>query len=350
MNFGLLEALDQLEKEKGISKEEVLVILEKALLNAYKKHIGAQKGTDLSNIEIIIDRNTGNVHIYHNLEVVDGEVQDTLHQISLEEAKKIDSKAQVGDIVKVEVNPKKFGRIAAQTAKQVLIQQIRELEKKKLYEQYSDFEGTVRTSEVIRVTRDWADIRIGKIETRLLKKEWIPGETINPGDMIKVYISKVEQTRKGPRIYVSRRVPEFVAGLLKLEVPEIEEGIVEIKAIAREAGTRTKVAVISNEMNVDPVGACIGEGKMRINAVMRELKGEKVDILKWSDDPKEFIANALAPAPVVEVDILDPERKVARVLVPPNHMPLAIGKDGQNVRLAAKLTGWKIDIKPILNL
>ncbi len=349
MNFGLLEALEQLEKEKGISKEEVLQILEKALLNAYKKHLGVQKGTDLSNAVVEIDRKTGNIRIYHILKVVEN-VEDELHEISLEDAKKHDLKAEIGSEIKVEVNPKRFGRIAAQTAKQVLVQQIRELEKLKLYEQYSDFEGTVRTSEVIRVTKDWADIRIGKIETRLLKREWIPGEMINPGEMIKVYITKVEKTRKGPKIFVSRRVPEFVAGLLALEVPEIEEGVVEIKAIAREAGTRTKIAVSSNEINVDPVGACIGEGKVRINAVMRELKGEKVDILKWSDDPKELIANALAPAPVTEIDILDPERKVARVLVPPNHMPLAIGKDGQNVRLAAKLTGWKIDIKPVLNV
>ncbi len=349
MNFGLLEALEQLEKEKGIMKEEVLGILEKALLNAYKKHLGVQKGVDLDNIVVEVDRKTGNIRIYHILEVVEN-VEDELKQISLEEAKKYDSKADLGSQIKVEVNPKKFGRIAAQTAKQVLVQQIRELEKVKLYEQYSDFEGTVRTSEVIRVTKDWADIRIGKIETRLLRREWIPGENISAGDMIKVYISKVEKTRKGPKIFVSRRMAEFVAGLLALEVPEIEEGVVEIKAIAREAGIRTKVAVISNELNVDPVGACIGEGKIRINAVMRELKGEKVDILKWSADPKEFIANALAPAPVTEIDILDPERKVARVLVPPNHMPLAIGKDGQNVRLAAKLTGWKIDIKPVLNV
>ncbi len=349
MNFGLLEALEQLEKEKGIMKEEVLEILEKALLNAYKKHLGVQKGVDLDNIVVEIDRKTGNIRIYHILEVVE-KVEDELKQISLEDAKKHNSKVEIGSQIKVEVNPKKFGRIAAQTAKQVLVQQIRELEKIKLYEQYSDFEGTVRTSEVIRVTKDWADIRIGKIETRLLRREWIPGESISAGDMIKVYISKVEKTRKGPKIFVSRRVAEFVAGLLALEVPEIEEGIVEIKAIAREAGIRTKVAVISNEINVDPVGACIGEGKVRINSVMRELKGEKVDILKWSEDPKEFIANALAPAPVTEIDILDPERKVARVLVPPNHMPLAIGKDGQNVRLAAKLTGWKIDIKPVLNV
>ena len=349
MNFGLLEALEQLEKEKGIMKEEVLEILEKALLNAYKKHLGVQKGIELDNIIVEIDRKTGNIKIYHILEVVE-KVEDELKQISLEDAKRRDSKIELGAQIKVEVNPKRFGRIAAQTAKQVLVQQIRELEKIKLYEQYSDFEGTVRTSEVIRVTKDWADIRIGKIETRLLRREWIPGENIAAGDMIKVYISKVEKTRKGPKIFVSRRMAEFVAGLLALEVPEIEEGVVEIKAIAREAGIRTKVAVISNEINVDPVGACIGEGKIRINSVMRELKGEKVDILKWSEDPKEFIANALAPAPVTEIDILDPERKVARVLVPPNHMPLAIGKDGQNVRLAAKLTGWKIDIKPVLNI
>ncbi len=349
MNFGLLEALEQLEQEKGIEREEVFQILERALLNAYKKHLGAQKGSDLTNITIEIDRQTGNIHIYHDLEVVE-EVEDSIHQISLEEAKRHSPSAKLGDVLKIEVNPKKFGRIAAQTAKQVLIQQIRELEKKKLYEQYSDFEGTVRTCEVIRVTKDWADIRIGKIETRLPKREWIPGEEIKAGDMIKVYIMKVEQTRKGPKIFVSRRVSEFVARLLELEVPEIENGIVEIKAIAREAGIRTKVAVESNQLNVDPVGACIGENGMRINSVLRELKGEKVDVFRWSEDPKELIANALAPATVTEVDILDLERKVARVLVPPNQLPLAIGKGGQNARLAAKLTGWKIDIKPVLNV
>ncbi len=349
MNFGLLEALDQLEQEKGISREEVFAILEKALLNAYKKHIGAPKGVDLSNIRVEIDRSTGNVNVYHELEVVE-EVEDPIKQISLEEAKKIDPKVEIGSKIMKPVNLKRFGRIAAQTAKQVLIQQIRELEKEKQYEQYSELEGTVTTSEVLRVTRDWVDIRIGKLESRLPKKEWIPGEQIKAGDMIKVYVMEVRKTSKGPRLFVSRRVPEFVAGLLKLEVPEIESGVVEIKAIAREAGIRTKVAVKSNNPQVDPVGACIGEGGMRIAAVLRELKGEKVDIFPWSEDPQTLIANALLPAKVIDVEVLDPENKVARVLVPPNQLSLAIGKGGQNARLAAKLTGWKIDIKPILNL
>ncbi len=349
MNFGLLEALDQIEQEKGIPREEIITILEKALLNAYKKHIGAPKGTDMSNIVVEIDRSTGNINIFHVLEVVE-EVEDENKQITLEEAKKIDPRAELGSEVKKPINPKRFGRIAAQTAKQVLIQQIRELEKEKQYEQYSELEGTVTTSEVIRVTKDWADIRIGKLESRLPKREWIPGETINSGDMIKVYILEVRKTSKGPKIFVSRRVPEFVIGLLKLEVPEVENGVVEIKAIAREAGIRTKIAVRSNNIQVDPVGACIGENGIRISAITRELKGEKVDIFPWSDDPKRLIANALAPASAVDVEILDTENKVARVLVPPNQLSLAIGRGGQNARLAAKLTGWKIDIKPVLNV
>ncbi len=349
MNFGLLEALDQIEQEKGIPREEILTILEKALLNAYKKHIGAPKGADVSNIVVEIDRNTGNINIYHVLEVVE-EVEDESKQISLEEAKKIDPRAELGSEIRKPVNPKKFGRIAAQTAKQVLIQQIRELEKEKQYEQYSELEGTVTTSEVIRVTKDWVDIRIGKLESRLPKREWIPGEQINPGDMIKVYIMEVRKTSKGPKIFVSRRVPEFVIGLLKLEVPEVENGVVEVKAIAREAGIRTKIAVKSNNIQVDPVGACIGENGIRINAITRELKGEKVDVFPWSEDPKRLIANALAPASVVDVEILDPDNRVARVLVPPNQLSLAIGKGGQNARLAVKLTGWKIDIKPVLNV
>ncbi len=349
MNLGLLEALEQLGQEKGIDKEEVIPILEKALLNAYKKHLRAPKGTDLSNIHVEIDRKTGNIKIYHELEVVE-DVEDEIHQISLEEAKKIKASAKVGDVIKVEVNPKKFGRIAAQTAKQVLIQQIRELEKKKLYEQYVDFEGTVKTCEVIRVMRDWADIRIGKIETRLPKRHWIPGEEIKAGDMLKVYILKVEKTRKGPKIYVTRTAPEFVVELLKMEVPELENGLIEIKSVVREPGIRTKIAVHSTQPNLEAVGACIGENGIRINAVLRELKGERVDIVKWSEDPKEFIANALSPAVVTEVTVLDFEKKVARVLVPPNQLALAIGKGGQNARLAAKLTGWKIDIKPVLNV
>jgi len=344
MNIGLLEALDQLEEEKGISKEEVIPILEKALVSAYKKNFGSSK-----NVEIVIDRNTGNIKIYQLLEVVE-DVTDPATQISLDEAKKVDPTAEIGKVVKRELSVKNFGRIAAQTAKQVLIQRIRELEKEKQFEKYSDLKGTVTTAEVLRVTPEWADIRIGKLETRLPKKDWIPGEEIKQGELIKVYIMDVVKTTKGPKILVSRKVPEFVIGLMRLEIPEIENNVVEIKAIAREPGVRTKVAVLSRNPNVDPIGACIGEGGSRIAAILRELKGEKLDVLKWSDDPRQLITNALAPASVIEVEILDAENKAARVLVPPTQLSLAIGKGGQNARLAAKLTGWKIDIKPIMNL
>lgn len=344
MNIGLLEALDQLEEEKGISKEEVIPILEKALVSAYKKNFGSSK-----NVEIVIDRNTGNIKIYQLLEVVE-DVTDPATQISLDEAKKVDPTAEIGKVVKRELSVKNFGRIAAQTAKQVLIQRIRELEKEKQFEKYSDLKGTVTTAEVLRVTPEWADIRIGKLETRLPKKDWIPGEEIKQGELIKVYIMDVVKTTKGPKILVSRKVPEFVIGLMRLEIPEIENNVVEIKAIAREPGVRTKVAVLSRNPNVDPIGACIGEGGSRIAAILKELKGEKLDVLKWSDDPRQLITNALAPASVIEVEILDAENKAARVLVPPTQLSLAIGKGGQNARLAAKLTGWKIDIKPIMNL
>lgn len=344
MNIGLLEALDQLEEEKGISKEEVIPILEKALVSAYKKNFGSSK-----NVEIVIDRNTGNIKIYQLLEVVE-DVTDPATQISLDEAKKVDPTAEIGKVVKRELSVKNFGRIAAQTAKQVLIQRIRELEKEKQFEKYSELKGTVTTAEVLRITPEWADIRIGKLETRLPKKDWIPGEEIKQGELIKVYIMDVVKTTKGPKILVSRKVPEFVIGLMRLEIPEIENGVVEVKAIAREPGVRTKVAVLSHNPNVDPIGACIGEGGSRIAAILRELKGEKLDVLKWSDDPRQLITNALAPASVIEVEILDAENKAARVLVPPTQLSLAIGKGGQNARLAAKLTGWKIDIKPIMNL
>lgn len=344
MNIGLLEALDQLEEEKGISKEEVIPILEKALVSAYKKNFGSSK-----NVEIVIDRNTGNIKIYQLLEVVE-DVTDPATQISLDEAKKVDPTAEIGKVVKRELSVKNFGRIAAQTAKQVLIQRIRELEKEKQFEKYSDLKGTVTTAEVLRITPEWADIRIGKLETRLPKKDWIPGEEIKQGELIKVYIMDVVKTTKGPKILVSRKVPEFVIGLMRLEIPEIENNVVEIKAIAREPGVRTKVAVLSHNPNVDPIGACIGEGGSRIAAILKELKGEKLDVLKWSDDPRQLITNALAPASVIEVEILDAENKAARVLVPPTQLSLAIGKGGQNARLAAKLTGWKIDIKPIMNL
>ncbi|HOJ88753.1 MAG TPA: transcription termination factor NusA [Pseudothermotoga sp.] len=344
MNTGLLDALDQLEEEKGISKDEIIQILEKALVSAYRKNFGTAK-----NVDVKIDRMTGDIQLFQVFDVVE-DVQDQLTQISVSEAKKIDPLADIGKKIYKKMSVKNFSRIAAQTAKQVLIQRIRELEKERQYEHYSGLAGSVVTAEVIRVTADWADIRVGKIETRLPKKEWIGNETIKAGDLIKVYVESVLKDKKGPRIIVTRAAPEFVAGLLKLEVPEVENGIVQIKAMAREAGVRTKIAVVSSNPQVDPVGACIGEGGSRIVAILKELKGEKVDVFRWSDDPRQLIANALAPASATSVEILDFERKAARVLVPPTQLSLAIGKGGQNARLAAKLTGWKIDIKPVMNL
>jgi N utilization substance protein A len=343
MNLNLLEALEQLEEEKGISKDEIIEILERALVSAYKKNFGTSK-----NVEVKIDRMTGDIQLYQVFDVVEN-VTDELTQISLQDARKIDPLADIGKKIYKKISVKEFGRIAAQTAKQVLIQRIRELEKERQYEHYSELAGSVTTCEVIRVTADWADIRVGKIETRLMKRDWIPGEIIKPNDLIKVYVVDVLKDKKGPKILVSRSVPEFVVGLLKLEVPEVENGVVQMKAIAREPGVRTKIGVVSTNPQVDPVGACIGEGGSRISSILRELKGEKVDIFKWTEDPKQLIANALAPASVVSVEILDAERKAARVLVPPTQLSLAIGKGGQNARLAVKVTGWKIDIKPVMN-
>jgi N utilization substance protein A len=343
MNLNLLEALEQLEEEKGISKDEIIEILERALVSAYKKNFGTSK-----NVEVKIDRMTGDIQLYQVFDVVEN-VTDELTQISLQDARKIDPLADIGKKIYKKISVKEFGRIAAQTAKQVLIQRIRELEKERQYEHYSELAGSVTTCEVIRVTADWADIRVGKIETRLMKRDWIPGEIIKPDDLIKVYVVDVLKDKKGPKILVSRSVPEFVVGLLKLEVPEVENGVVQVQAIAREPGVRTKIGVVSTNPQVDPVGACIGEGGSRISSILRELKGEKVDIFKWTEDPKQLIANALAPASVVSVEILDAERKAARVLVPPTQLSLAIGRGGQNARLAVKVTGWKIDIKPVMN-
>ncbi|ABR31259.1 transcription elongation factor NusA [Thermosipho melanesiensis] len=344
MNLDFLQALEQLEEEKGIKVDEIIPIIEKALVSAYKKDFGGEK-----NVEITINRQTGEIELYQLLEVVD-KVEKETTQISLEDALKISSNAKIGDTIRKRINVKKFGRIAAQTAKQVLIQRIREIEKEKQFEKYSELAGKITTAEVIRITKEWADIRIGKLETRLPKKEWIPGETIEPASLIKVYVKDVKKDKKGPKILVTRINEEFIKGLLELEVPEIESKVVEIVKIVREPGIRTKVAVKSNNPKVDPVGACIGEEGVRIAAILRELKGEKLDIIKWSDDPKELIASALQPANVVEVEILDPENKASRIIVPPTQLSLAIGKGGQNARLAAKLTGWKIDIKPLMNV
>ena len=339
----LLEALRELEREKGISVEESIDILEKALMSAYKNKTGER------NVEIVINKLSGEIEAYQVLEVVDNVENESL-QISLEDALKIKPDASIGDIIKKKMNIKKLGRFAVQVAKQVLIQKIREIEKEKQYERYSDLVKRVVTAEVLRVTPEFLDIRIGKLETHLPNKEWIPGETFEQSDLIKVYVRDVKRDKKGPKIIVSRIDPEFVLGLLELEVPEIENGIIEVVKVVREPGIRTKMAVVSHDPKIDPVGSCIGHEGSRIASVLKELRGEKLDVIKWSDDPKELIANALLPASVVDVEILDYEARASRVLVSPNQLSLAIGKAGQNARLAAKLTGWKIDIKPVMNV
>lgn len=342
MNLNLLEALDQLEQDKGIEKDEVIVILEKALQSAYKKNFASE-----SDVEVHIDRLTGDIEVYEVLTVVE-EIENPATEITLEEASKINSGIEIGATIERKLNIKKFKRIAAQTARQVLIQKIREKEKENLFDKYVDIKGTVSTSEVLRITPEWVDLRIGKIETRIPTKELIPGEQPRLNSLMKVYVVDVSKSSKGPRIMVTRKTPEFVVELLKLQVPEIASGDVIVKSIAREEGIRSKVAVFSQNAKVDPVGACIGESGTRIAEVLREIKPEKVDILRWSSDPVELVGNSIAPATALEVRVTSAENREAVVYVSPTQLSLAIGKGGQNARLAAKLTGWKIDIKPIM--
>jgi N utilization substance protein A len=342
MNLNLLEALDQLQDEKNIEKEEVIDILEKALQSAYKKNFASE-----SDVDVRIDRLTGDIEVFERLLVVEA-VENPSLEVKLEEALKFDSSAEIGSTVERKLNIKKFKRIAAQTARQVLIQKIREKEKENLFDKYVDMKGTVTTSEVLRVTDEWIDLRIGKLETRIPTKELIPGEQPRLNSLMKVYVVDVTKSVRGPRLLVTRRTPDFVIELLKLQVPEIASGDVTVKAIAREEGIRTKVAVFSQNTKVDPVGACIGESGTRIAEVLREIKPEKVDILRWSDNPAEFVGNSIAPASALEVKVANIENREATVFVSPTQLSLAIGKGGQNARLAAKLTGWKIDIKPIM--
>ncbi|ADL07996.1 transcription termination factor NusA [Thermosediminibacter oceani] len=338
MNIEFIEALDQIEKEKGISKEILLEAIEAALVSAYKKNYGTSQ-----NVKINIDRETGEVKVYSQ-KTVKEDVKDPLLEISLLDAKKINPLVKIGDIISVEVTPKKFGRIAAQTAKQVVMQRIKEAERNIIYEEFAGRETDLVTGVVQRFDKKNVIIDLGKTEVILPPNEQIPNETYTPGERIKVYILEVKKTTKGPVIIVSRSHPGLVKRLFELEVPEIYEGIVEIKSIAREAGSRTKVAVYSKDENVDPVGACVGPKGTRVQAVVEELKGEKIDIIKWSKNVTEYISNALSPAKVISVDV-EEDSKIARVLVSDQQLSLAIGKEGQNARLAAKLTGWKIDIK-----
>lgn len=338
MNTELLEALNILEKEKDISKESLLDAIENSLLNACKSHFGKA-----DNIKVIMDRESCDYQLYAEKEVVE-DVEDTLEQISLEDARKMDGKYDIGDIVHVPIESKSFGRIATQNAKNLILQKIREEERKVVYDQYFEKEKDIVTGIVQRYVGKNVSINLGKADAMLTENEQVKGEVFKPTERIKLYIVEVKNTTKGPKILVSRTHPELVKRLFESEVTEVKDGIVEIKSIAREAGSRTKIAVWSNDSDVDPVGACVGMNGARVNAIVNELRGEKIDIINWSDNPAILIENALSPAKVISV-MADPDEKVASVIVPDYQLSLAIGKEGQNARLAARLTGYKIDIK-----
>ncbi len=338
MNNELLEALNILEKEKDISKETLLEAIENSLITACKNHFGKS-----DNIKVDMNPETCEYHVYAEKTVVDV-VEDEVTQISLGNARMIDSKYEVGDIVNIEVKSKEFGRIATQNAKNVILQKIREEERKVLFDQYYEKEKDVVTGIVQRYVGKNISINLGKVDAILSENEQIKGEVFQPTERIKLYILEVKSTSKGPKILVSRTHPELVKRLFESEVTEVKDGIVEIKSISREAGSRTKIAVWSNDPDVDPVGACVGMNGARVNAIVNELRGEKIDIINWSDNAAMLIENALSPAKVISV-IADAEEKTAKVVVPDYQLSLAIGKEGQNARLAARLTGFKIDIK-----
>ena len=338
MNTELLEALNILEKEKDISKETLLDAIENSLMNACKNHFGK---TD--NIKLIMNKETCEYQLYAEKTVVE-EVEDKLEQISLEDAKEIDSKFELGDIVHIPIESKSFGRIATQNAKNLILQKIREEERKVVYDQYFEKEKDIVTGIVQRYVGKNVSINLGKADAMLTENEQVKGEVFKPTERIKLYVVEVKNTTKGPKILVSRTHPELVKRLFESEVAEVKDGTVEIKSIAREAGSRTKMAVWSNDPNVDPVGACVGMNGARVNAVVKELRGEKIDIINWDENPALLIENALSPAKVISV-MADPDEKIAGVIVPDYQLSLAIGKEGQNARLAARLTGYKIDIK-----
>lgn len=338
MNNELLDALTILEKEKNISKETLLEAIENSLLTACKNHFGKA-----DNVKVVIDPDTCEYHCYQEKIVVET-VEDPIEQISLQNAQMINGKYTLGDIVQVEVKSKEFGRIATQNAKNVILQKIREEERKVIYDEYFSMEKEVVTGVVQRYVGRNVSINLGKADALLTESEQIKGETFQPTERIKVYILEVKATSKGPKILVSRTHPELVKRLFESEVSEVRDGIVEIKAISREAGSRTKIAVWSNDPDVDPVGACVGLNGARVNAIVNELRGEKIDIITWDENPAILIQNALSPAKVISV-IADADEKAAKVVVPDYQLSLAIGKEGQNARLAARLTGFKIDIK-----
>lgn len=333
-----MEALREIVKEKGIDEEVIYEAIETSLVSACKKNFGTSQ-----NVKVVMDRETGNIEVYAQKDVVE-EVEDPMLQVSLEEAKAINPVYQIGDVVDFVVTPKNFGRISAQTAKQVVVQKFREAEREILFNQYISKEKEVVIGIVQRMEKKNVIVQLGKIDAILAPNEQIPGEQYRFMDRVKVYVVEVKQTTKGPQIFVSRTHPELVKRLFEQEVPEVFDGTVEIKSIAREAGSRTKIAVYSKDPNVDAVGACVGQNGYRVNVIVNELCGEKIDIVNWSEDPKEFIAAALSPSKVLAVAI-NPNEQSARIVVPDHQLSLAIGKEGQNARLSAKLTGWRIDIK-----
>ncbi len=338
MSTQLLDALTVLEKEKGIARDVIIEAIEAALVSAYKRNFNQAQ-----NVRVDLNLDTGTMRVFARKEVVD-EVFDSRLEITVEDAGEINPSYEVGDVVELEVTPKDFGRIAAQTAKQVVTQRVREAERGIIYSEFVDREEDIMTGIVQRQDNRFIYVALGKIEALLPVSEQMPNETYKPHDRIKVFITKVEKTTKGPQIFVSRTHPGLLKRLFEIEVPEIFDGTVEIKSVAREAGDRSKISVHAENSEVDPVGACVGTKGARVQAIVNELKGEKIDIVQWSENPVTFVANALSPSKVLDVQVNEDD-KATRVVVPDYQLSLAIGKRGQNARLAAKLTNWKIDIK-----
>jgi N utilization substance protein A len=334
----LFEAIDYLAEEKGIDKDILLEALEAALISAYKKNFKSA-----TNVRIELNEETGKMGVFARKTVVE-EVEDHQSEISLDEAKEINPNYELEDVLEIEVTPKDFGRIAAQAAKQVVTQRVREAERGVIFSEYADREEDVLTGIIQRKDHRYIYVNLGKIEAKLAEAEQMPTEEYHIHDRIKVFVTKVENTSKGPQVYISRSHPGLLKRLFEMEVPEIYDGIVEIKSVAREAGDRSKISVYAPDPDIDPVGSCVGQKGQRVQTIVDELKGEKIDVVEWSEDPIEFVSNALSPSKVVDV-IVNEEDKATTVIVPDYQLSLAIGKRGQNARLAAKLTGWKIDIK-----
>ena len=341
MNKDFLDALTELEREKNISKEDIITAIEDAVELAYKKNYG-----NYPNVRVLVDREDGEVLVLMSKEVV-SEVEDDMMEVSLEEARSYDERYEVGDVIEYQVDPKDFGRIAAQTAKQVVVQRIREAERRNSYDEFVNKQGEIVTAKIERINNGTMFLSVGNSEGILPLSEQVKTESFNVGDRITVYVIDVKKATKGPQIFLSRSHPGLVRRLFELEVPEISDGTVEIKGIAREAGSRTKIAVYSHDENVDPVGACVGNRGTRVQSIVDELFGEKIDIIVWDEDPAVLISNVLKPAEVegVYINYVSEKEKMATAVVPEQQLSLAIGREGQNVRLAARVSGWKIDIK-----